>query len=43
MAFVDFFELCQSALNPNIRRGAVDGMLIQHPLTERPFRHRLRR
>jgi predicted helicase len=37
-AFADFFELCQTALNPNIRRDAVDEMLIQHLLTERLFR-----
>jgi predicted helicase len=37
-AFADFFALCQSALNPNIRREAVDEMLVQHLLTERLFR-----
>jgi predicted helicase len=37
-AIADFFELCQTALNPNIRRDAVDEMLIQHLLTERLFR-----
>jgi predicted helicase len=34
-AFDAFFELCKSALNPNLRRDAVDEMLIQHMLTER--------
>lgn len=34
-AFESFFRLCQTALNPNIRREAVDEMLIQHLLTER--------
>src|SRR5262249_38064391 len=37
-AFGDFFALCQTALNPNIRRDAVDEMLVQHLLTERLFR-----
>jgi predicted helicase len=37
-AFGDFFELCQTALNPNIRREAVDEMLVQHLLTERLIR-----
>jgi predicted helicase len=37
-AFTGFFELCQSALNPNIRREAVDEMLVQHLLTERLIR-----
>ncbi|HUE75178.1 MAG TPA: type ISP restriction/modification enzyme [Pirellulaceae bacterium] len=37
-AFDKFFTLCQSALNPNIRREAVDEMLVQHLLTERLFR-----
>jgi predicted helicase len=37
-AFEKFFELCQQTLNPNIRRGAVDEMLVQHLLTERLFR-----
>jgi len=37
-AFQEFFQLCQTALNPNIRREAVDEMLIQHLLTERLFR-----
>ena len=37
-AFDGFYSLCQTALNPNIRREAVDEMLIQHLLTERLFR-----
>jgi predicted helicase len=37
-AFEKFFELCQNALNPNIRVEAVDEMLVQHLLTERLFR-----
>jgi predicted helicase len=37
-AFAGFFALCQTALNPNIRRDAVDEMLVQHLLTERLFR-----
>src|SRR5207237_8744198 len=37
-AFSSFFELCQLSLNPNIRREAVDEMLVQHLLTERLFR-----
>jgi predicted helicase len=37
-AFQTFYELCQSALNPNISRSAVDEMLIQHLLTERLMR-----
>ena len=37
-AFNKFFELCQTTLNPNIRREAVDEMLVQHLLTERVFR-----
>jgi predicted helicase len=37
-AFDGFFSLCQTALNPNIRRDAVDEMLVQHLLTERLFR-----
>ncbi len=36
--FAGFFALCQTALNPNIRRDAVDEMLVQHLLTERLFR-----
>jgi hypothetical protein len=37
-AFAGFFALCQISLNPNIRREAVDEMLVQHLLTERLFR-----
>jgi predicted helicase len=37
-AFAAFFSLCQLSLNPNIRREAVDEMLVQHLLTERLFR-----
>jgi predicted helicase len=37
-AFASFFELCQASLNPNIRREAVDEMLVQHLLTERLIR-----
>ncbi len=34
-AFDNFFDLCRTALNPNIRVEAVDEMLVQHLLTER--------
>lgn len=37
-AFDNFFNLCQTALNPNIRVEAVDEMLVQHLLTERLIR-----
>jgi predicted helicase len=37
-AFGNFFELCQQMLNPNIRRDAVDEILVQHLLTKRLFR-----
>jgi len=37
-AFAGFFALCQASLNPNLRREAVDEMLVQHLLTERLFR-----
>lgn len=37
-AFAEFFALCQTALNPNISRDAVNEMLIQHLLTERLMR-----
>ena len=33
-AFAKFFALCQTTLNPNIRREAVDEMLVQHLLTD---------
>ena len=38
-AFDAFFDLCQTALNPNIARAAVDEMLVQHLLTERLIRN----
>ncbi len=38
IAFENFFELCRTALNPNIRVEAVDEMLVQHLLTERLIR-----
>lgn len=38
-AFASFFALCQASLNPNLRREAVDEMLVQHLLTERLFRN----
>ncbi|NJL57195.1 N-6 DNA methylase, partial [bacterium] len=37
-AFAGFMDLCRTALNPNIRKEAVDEMLIQHLLTERLIR-----
>ncbi|MGD0089746.1 MAG: type ISP restriction/modification enzyme, partial [Planctomycetota bacterium] len=37
-AFGSFFALCQSSINPNLSRAAVDEMLVQHLLTERLFR-----
>jgi len=37
-AFEAFFSLCQTTLNPNISRQAVDEMLVQHLLTKRLFR-----
>ena len=37
-AFGAFFDLCKATLNPNLRRDAVDEMLVQHLLTERLFR-----
>jgi predicted helicase len=37
-AFNVFFELCRTTLNPNIRRAAVEEMLVQHLLTERLIR-----
>ncbi|MBZ5648685.1 MAG: N-6 DNA methylase [Acidobacteriia bacterium] len=40
--FVDkfdaFYALCRQAINPNLSEDAVEGMLIQHLLTERIFR-----
>ncbi|MEK7753787.1 MAG: DNA helicase, partial [Acidobacteriota bacterium] len=37
-AFGVFYSLCQLSLNPNLRREAVDEMLVQHLLTERLIR-----
>ena len=37
-AFSGFLALCQTAINPNLSRAAVDEMLVQHLLTERLFR-----
>ena len=37
-AFTDFYEICRSAINPDLSRAAVEEMLIQHILTERIFR-----
>lgn len=37
-AWATFFELCKTALNPNISQAAVDEMLVQHLLTERLIR-----
>ncbi len=37
-AFGDFYEKCQSSINPNLSQAAVEEMLIQHLLTERLFR-----
>jgi predicted helicase len=34
-AFTGFYDLCRTSLNPNLRREAVDEMLVQHLLTER--------
>lgn len=42
-AFDSFFTLCQNALNPQIKREAVEELLIQHLLTERLFRTVFRR
>ena len=36
-AFDRFFDICQASLNPDIRREAVEEMLVQHLLTERLF------
>jgi len=38
LAYGSFYALCQTTLNPNISRDAVDEMLIQHLLTERLMR-----
>ena len=37
-AFTDFYETCQTAINPDLSQDAVEEMLIQHILTERIFR-----
>ncbi len=37
-AYDSFFELCKNSLNPNLRKDAVDEMLVQHLLTERLIR-----
>ncbi|MBK9747329.1 MAG: N-6 DNA methylase [Chloroflexi bacterium] len=37
-AYATFYALCQTALNPNLSKDAVDEMLIQHLLTERLMR-----
>ena len=36
--FTDFYEICQTSINPDLSRDAVEEMLIQHILTERIFR-----
>lgn len=36
--FEEFYALCRQAINPNLSEEAVEGMLIQHLLTERIFR-----
>ena len=37
-AFMDFYETCRTAINPELSQDAVEEMLIQHILTERIFR-----
>lgn len=37
-AFEQFVTLCRQSLNPNLRKDAVEEMLVQHLLTERIFR-----
>ncbi|MCG9131678.1 DEAD/DEAH box helicase [Candidatus Poribacteria bacterium] len=37
-AFGDFYEICRTAINPELSQDAVEEMLIQHILTERIFR-----
>ncbi len=37
-AFDGFYDLCRTALNPNLSSAAIDEMLIQHLLTERLIR-----
>ena len=41
-AFTDFYETCRTSINPELSQDAVEEMLIQHILTERIFRNRLR-
>ena len=36
--FTDFYEICQTSINPDLSQDAVEEMLIQHILTERIFR-----
>ncbi len=36
--FTDFYEICQTAINPDLSQDVVEEMLIQHILTERIFR-----
>ena len=37
-AFIDFYEICRTSINPELSQDAVEEMLIQHILTERIFR-----
>ncbi|MDO8682662.1 MAG: DNA helicase, partial [Armatimonadota bacterium] len=37
-AFIEFHELCKTALDPRISEAQIDEMLVQHLLTERLFR-----
>ena len=37
-AFTDFYDICRTAINPELSQDAVEEMLIQHILTERIFR-----
>ena len=37
-AFTEFYEICRTAINPELSRAAVEEMLVQHILTERIFR-----
>ncbi len=37
--FAAYMQLCQTSLNPNISREAIDDMLIQHMMTERIISH----
>ena len=36
--FTNFYEICQTSINPDLSQEAVEEMLIQHILTERIFR-----